>query len=1087
MYWPLGAPNVYALSKHAIAKSRRLQSDDGLNASHASTSTRPGDDHNTNGKKETGKTNGSAVETGPSLEQHEILDVKVSRGGSIFATITRSSLTIWQTKPTVALAAVERSAQSVKSYGHNTALLLRPDALIIVLQTAGGYLITYSLATDPTAKVYETRLAEPSKHGRRGSVDGYNTLKKSSAATVSGGPGEGEGIREVNVRFRMVIRIDAGISRALALEDELVVATQKPSALQCIRWVAESGTSQTSTELVSRMSWIGRKCTIVDMHHDRPMNLTTWITSDGRAFVVHRRTGADIDPENPKSLFRGHCFREPASEDDYAVKIAVNARFSLIAIGSATGAVDVFAIKDHAGNIAPSHKLELPLSSSAPGRLNHLSYSPDGYCLFAAYEHGWATWSVYGKPGANSFTSDRYLTTTNDEPWLAGVKSAFWAGGGCELVILPVADNRLWFLNVARNAITTCFSPPNISRGLLVSSNSVMVYKGHDVPDVMSLPSDMSLLQTIQIPSYYLAHQWPIKHAVVSADGKYIAVAGRRGLAHYSMSSNKWRTFDDPQAENEFSVRGGMCWYQHILIASVESANRYQIRLYSRDKTLDYTHIQHIEDLPAPAISTTVSGSDSLLVYTHDNTLLHYIIVLDGGSAARLIQMGQIGFHGIIRAPPRVRAISWVLPEEQLEHGDPSQDVATASVLFLIDGKLVLLQPATNDRGELKYDMRVIAQNAEFYLLLRDQPNIATNLKSVRSESPPANGLELNGHLGHSLRDSMWFFDGADLNVWSDLQDVLASAPADLGRDLPPAVQVPVEFYPLCAVVGKGIIAGIDSELVQRRDINFSFLRHAPRTQLFLPQLLRYHLGEFNSPAALHLSSSYQQLPYFPHALEVLLHDVLDDEVDNPPHPPETALLPNVLSFLSSFKSYLDVVVNCTRKTELRSWKTLFSYLPPVLSLFEQSLSQNNWNTAAGYLLVLHAFEQNPHGKDFQVHEFARLFRLAAHDSAWDICMELARFLLGIDVTGEILSHALAEAGLAKDLSNGFPTLASTDDFIAQQNRNEEEAAAKAASVASTPQGGNGVSDAPAAVGTGIMHQKSQNEGDYFSMQRRHS
>ena len=33
--------------------------------------------------------------------------------------------------------------------------------------------------------------------------------------------------------------------------------------------------------------------------------------------------------------------------------------------------------------------------------------------------------------------------------------------------------------------------------------------------------------------------------------------------------------------------------------------------------------------------------------------------------AVRLVQVGQIAFHGLIRAPARVRAISWILPDAQ--------------------------------------------------------------------------------------------------------------------------------------------------------------------------------------------------------------------------------------------------------------------------------------------------------------------------------------------------------------------------------------------------------------------------------------
>lgn len=1024
MYWPIGAPNVYSLSRHPLSlhDSAIVHSDDGLHdstssasastpsdASHAQTQSEPAPNGRAKSPDE------PAAPEGPSALDSEIVDATISRGGSVFMTLTRSSLMVWQTKPTLALAGVQRSPQSMKSYGYNTALLLRPDALLVVVQTTLGYMIMYSITMDANTRVYQVALPEASRHHRKQSTDGYSHLRKPSTVNAAATSGQGEGIREVSIRFRMVIRIDAGISRALALDDELVVATQKPAALQCIKWVAQSGVSQTSTQLVARMPWLGRKTAVIEIIYDRPMNLTCWITNDGHAYAVQRRHSSSIDPESPECLFQGFCFREPEAKDGHAVKVAINARFSLIAVGCASGHIDVYLVKDYTGNIPLSHKIQLPVGSATTGKLTTLTYSPDGYCLFAGYERGWATWTVYGKPCANTFSIDRAQSEANDERWLHGVRTAFWIGGGCELALFPFADNRLYVLDIARNAATGCLTPANVSRGLLYSTDSIMIYKGHDVPDVTSLPSDISLWQTVQVPSQYLIQQWPIKSAAISSDGKYVAVAGRRGLAHFSVASGRWRTFDDPQAEQEFTVRGGMCWHYHILIVAVEANNRSEVRLYSREKALDYSHIQHIEKLSAAAISTTVSGADSLLVYTYDNVLLHYIIVM-GGSTPKLVQVGQIGFHGIIRAPPRVRTISWVLPEEQLEHGDPSQDVAAASVIFLVDGKLVLLQPSTNEHGELKYDMRVIAQNVEYFILLRDLPSAVTSLKGdgTDASTPPLNGLSLDHPLGHSLRDSLWYFDGAGFHVWSDIQDVMARAPAELGRDLPPAVAVQLDFSPLSAVVGKGIVSGIEADIVQRRDVNFSFFRHAPRTQLFLPQLLRYHLTEFNSPAALHLSSSYQHLPYFSHALEVLLHDVLDAEVDDPPSPPETALLPTVLSFLSSFDSYLDVVCNCTRKTELRSWKTLFSYLPPVMELFEQSLAQGKLNTAAGYLLVLHAFEED----SFQVHEFAQLLQRAADANDWELCRELARFLVGIDISGETLSAALMEAGLGDASSN---------------------------------------------------------------------
>jgi RAB6A-GEF complex partner protein 1 len=1018
MYWPIGAPKVYALSNHPIPASGTQAIEDGtahgehdgpggVNGLGSTTPPRllaEGEDAGGASVKQ----NGARREES---QDNEILAAKVSRGGSIFATITGSTLTVWQTKPTVALAAVERSAKSMKSYGPSTALLMRPDGLIIVVQTALGFLITYTLATDPQALVYQTQLPTTTRHARKDSADGYSNYKRPSTAGLPSNPGEQDGIREVNLRFRMVIRIDAGISKALALDDEIVVATRKPAAVQCIRWVAEEGVSQTNTELLSRMSWLTSDAIVTEMVHDRPMNLSCWLTDDGKAFAVQRVSLKTPIGDGRPSLFQGFCFREPETAETSAVKVAINARFSLIAVGLANGNIDVYAVKDYTGNIPLSHQLREPHLASNPGQLLVLAYSPDGYSLFAGYASGWAMWSVYGKLTASSLANDMNLSKANQESWLHGIKDAFWMGGGCELAMLSIHDDRLWVMEMARSAATGCLSSANVAKGLLHSSNSIITYKGQEVADLTGLPADAALWQTVQVPNYYLVNHWPIKTAVASSDGKYVAVAGRRGLAHYSVSSGRWKTFDDPEAEQSFAVRGGMCWHQHFLIASIESGNRHQIRIFSREKALE--RVLFTEDLNAPAILTTMSGHDSLLVYTYDNVLYHYIVAPNGHSV-KLVQVGQIRFHGIIRAPPRVRTISWILAEDQLEHGDPSQDVATATVLFLVDGKLVLLQPSTNEYGELKYDMRVIAQNVEYYILMRDQSAAVAALKGPDNADTSTGSFALIGPLGHSLRDSLWYFDGDGYHLWSDVQDVLACAPVELGRDLPPAVRIPMDFYPVSAMVAKGVAHGLDVDLVQRRDIDFSFFRLTARTQLFLPQLLRYHLAEYNSPAALHLASSYSHLPYFSHALEILLHDVLDSEVDSPPSPPETALLPTVISFLSSFPAYLDIVVNCTRKTELRSWRTLFSYLPPVQELFEQSLAQQKLNTAAGYLLVLHAFEQD----EFQVHEFARLLREASADQDWDLCGEVARFLVGIDSSGQTLTAALAEAAL-RDAPNG--------------------------------------------------------------------
>jgi hypothetical protein len=645
----------------------------------------------------------------------------------------------------------------------------------------------------------------------------------------------------------MVIKIDAGIGKALALDDELVVATKKPAAIQCIRWTPDSTGNQTSTELLSRMGWLPKKTSVIEMVHDRPMNLSTWVTNDGKAYAV-QRLPATREPDAPKKLFRGYCFHTPQYAKDFATKAAINARFSLIALGCADGSIHIYTAKDYVGNIPLSHRHTLPVSKTVSGALTFMSYSPDGYCLFAGYEKGWAMWSVYGKPGSSSFGSDRTISETNDEGWLNGVREGTWLGGGSEILLVGQGDDRLWVLEMARSAVTGCFASANISRTLLQTRSGIMIYRGYDLPDLTTISAESSLWNNAAIPASYLVDQWPMRSSVISPDGRYVAIAGRRGLVHYSVQSGRWKTFVNENMENEFQVRGGMCWYQHILIAAVEAGDSYELRLFSRELALDSGLVLHAEYLPAPVVLIAPSGDDSLLVYTHDNLLYHYIITATADSV-RLVQVGQIAFHGIVRSPARVRGLSWILPDEQMLDGDPSQDVATATVVFLVDGKLVLLQPSLNEEQNLKYDMRIIAQNVEYYALMRDQTFL--NLPSTTVSPTNSTGDISVQSVGHGLRDSLWYFDGNDMSVWTDVQDVLRCAPSELGRELPPTVTIPVDFYPLSILLSKGILLGVEAELAQRRDIGFAFFRFAMRVRHLYP-----HASMTNLTIHRHISSS---------------------------------------------------------------------------------------------------------------------------------------------------------------------------------------------------------------------------------------
>ncbi len=154
---------------------------------------------------------------------------------------------------------------------------------------------------------------------------------------------------------------------------------------------------------------------------------------------------------------------------------------------------------------------------------------------------------------------------------------------------------RLFVLPFAKSSNTSQQTPDSARYALLQLDDMLLVYRGADQPDmsVINPESDVwrpvkvgslrrvkqpaSLKVLPQYPPMYIAANWPIRYTSVSADGKLLAVAGRFGLSHYSALSGRWKLFRDEAEEREMTVRGGMLWFHHVLIAAVETDTGQQV------------------------------------------------------------------------------------------------------------------------------------------------------------------------------------------------------------------------------------------------------------------------------------------------------------------------------------------------------------------------------------------------------------------------------------------------------------------------------------------------------------------------------
>lgn len=89
---------------------------------------------------------------------------------------------------------------------------------------------------------------------------------------------------------------------------------------------------------------------------------------------------------------------------------------------------------------------------------------------------------------------------------------------------------------------------------------------------------------------------------------------------------------------------------------------------------------------------------------------------------------------------------------------------------------------------------------------------------------------------------------------------------------------------------------------------------NAPQSQVYLHQILRQLLRRNLGYHAWEIARSCAALPYFPHSLELLLHEVLEEEATSKEPLPD-AQLPSVIEFVHEFPVYLQVSCRCSRNS----------------------------------------------------------------------------------------------------------------------------------------------------------------------------
>ncbi|KAG0941132.1 hypothetical protein G6F32_008538 [Rhizopus arrhizus] len=888
----------------------------------------------------------------------------------------------------------------------------KPDTTHVAIKTSKNYLLLYSVLT------YDQHSFE------------FNFPNSTHA--IMNGPGEGKGPRTMLLRFRLAIRVDAGIVCGTSLDDTLIIVTHSPPAIQCISWNPHQ-VNKSQSFLVSKMNILEKNETeqVISVFYEKSVNLHVWLSSEGKAYLIENKNnnsenkGLSPTATNHRMQWSGVCFhgKEQTHLEDKATSVSINSKFSLIAVGTRSGVVYVYSTQSHTTPPVLSHKLQLTTWKKSVGSVSSLCWTSDGHAISVGYkEQGLSIWSVYGSMLFASNELDEASEEENlKDTYMKGVRSLFWGPGNHQLFILSTDEantSNLFALPFVKSALTSYLHSDNAKRGLLQMDDRMLLYNNsRDYQENNTAIDPAAVAWThIQYPALYITDNWPIRYSSISSDGNYIAVAGKRGFAHYNTISNRWKLFGNQQQEQSFLVKGGIVWYKTILIVSCENIQQktYEIRLYSRDNNLDNHYVLFTEVLLSTPVYIALCG-DFLLVYTLEN---YY-----NKQTHKLYKIGThkkdiIQWNSHLRIKNQLRSI---------------EDVVSSNILLLVGGKLIILcsNEETEDLGSASsnpFKAHIMSQNTEYYWIgKRSVENLRTSLWIM-------NGRGLKVFTNFLLPDEF----EVSSNIYSESEPTTPTTPGylsprhDVGRpftlgyhmDHEPesptltearirwriddlenlnkeAIYMPLDFYPISILLEGGIIVGIEQNVSYNASLGLVLFKMSPKMHLFLHHIFRHLLQIDLEQDAITFARAYEKYVYFGHALEILLHTVLEEEAGQDLK--DAAILPLVIKFLDQFRHALDVIVSCARKTEVALWEHLFSVVGKPKDLFEICLEEGRLHTATSYLIILQTMQPLAVAEK----DTMRLLNKALDENNYELCKELIRFLSSIDSTGNTLHEAL--------------------------------------------------------------------------------
>ncbi|XP_066582694.1 guanine nucleotide exchange factor subunit Rich-like isoform X2 [Prorops nasuta] len=912
------------------------------------------------------------------MEPEKINAIVCNRDKMLFAILTTNSLTIWYCKPCVPIVFNKRSPESLKKYGENVLVQWRPDSSMLVIATSDSYLLFYRLLD-----------SSPVGHGLYEQKDSpVTSLRRDSAELFIK-----EIIPSLALNFEKLAWIDGGISSLVCIRDEMMVATK--------------------TSHVIRHKWDVGGFAIV--------------LNNGKAAFLTAQS-LKFDPNQVQGIW--------AKDMDDASCAAVNHKYRLIAVGRENSEGVVYYVDDTTGGLEISHTLSLSSKDypGKPGSVKCLRWTPDSCAIAMAWEGGGlAIWSTFGALLLCSLKWDYGLRVdlSHDNPLY--IHTMEWSAEGYQLWMLrespgpsiieengngtDISKRSVIQLDFAKSPLTVnpCMGHYGhlylqgedrlyLNVGAGVSANTTGFHLANEVSGDSGIQTLAGCKQwlVVPIPTAYSGSNWPIRYTAIDNEGLSIAVAGRAGLAHYSLPSRKWKLFGNETQERDFIVTGGLLWYRGFLIVSSYFIleDKDEIRIYPRDTRLDNSYVRSVRMTSQILLLNTLK--ERLLTFCANAQISIFDMTLEGNEGTGSIELTRIqtvDISGLCIHPACVvsATLTTIRAETAGSHPHPE------SLLLNVSGRLLMVQ-----REHCIDNSEVLFTCGSPTVLASCVENVWVPWRSRRDKP--------------HLTEALWLFCGAHgMRVWLPLFPRNHQEKAHTFMSKRIMLPFHLRIYPLAILFEDAILLGAENDTVLfTSDTNspfslpFSLLELT--SQVYLHQILRQLIHRNLGYHAWEIARSCSALPYFPHSLELLLHEVLEEEATSKEPIPD-AQLPSVVEFIREFPGvWARAVVQCARKTEIALWPYLFSVAGPPKKLLQDCLQRQELDTAASYLIIL----QNLEASSVSRQHATLLLDAALEQGRWELSRDLVRFLRAID-PNDVESPRTSWGGTAK-LGGPSPT-----------------------------------------------------------------